>query len=159
MRNFRGFLLAFWRTLAMGILLAGALLAQGPTIVTTTLPSGAVGSSYSATVTASGGTTPYHWTAAGAVPPGLILLSSGVLSGTPTTAGTYSFAVTVTDVNQLSASQSFSVVITGGVFLITSPNPLPSATIGIAYSVTLTASGGTPPYQGAAGQGLPAGLR
>jgi hypothetical protein len=42
---------------------------------------------------------------------------------------------------------------------ITSPNPLPSATINLAYSLTLTASGGTPPYQWAAGgQGLPTGL-
>lgn len=148
----------FWRTMATGLLLAGALLAQGPTIVTTTLPQGAVGSQYQATVTASEGTAPYRWNSAGLVPPGLTLLSTGVLSGTPTTAGTYSFAVTVTDANQLSASQSFSVLITSGVFLITTPNPLPSATININYSLTLNASGGTPPYQWSVGQGLPAGM-
>src|ERR1700722_16272202 len=111
----------FSRILAMGLLLAGALLAQGPTIGNTTLPQGAVGSTYQAAVTVSGGTAPYRWTAAGSVPPGLTLLSTGVLSGTPTTTGTYSFAVTVTDANQLSTSQSFSVLITGGVFLITTP--------------------------------------
>ena len=41
---------------------------------------------------------------------------------------------------------------------ITTTSPLPAATVGQAYKVTFTASGGTPPYQWAAPQGLPTGL-
>jgi hypothetical protein len=52
------------------------------------LPAGTVGSAYSSTVQATGGTPPYVYTInSGALPAGLTLLSSGIISGTPTTAG------------------------------------------------------------------------
>jgi hypothetical protein len=146
------------RTLAAGLALAGAVLAQGPTVITSSLPQGSVGVSYQASLAAAGGASPYRWTSAGALPPGLAVSSSGSLSGIPTTAGTYNFAVTVTDANQQSASQPLSVTINAGVFLIATNSPLPNATIGVSYSQTLSASGGTPPYQWSVGQGLPAGL-
>ena len=41
---------------------------------------------------------------------------------------------------------------------ITTPSPLPAATVGQAYTVTFAASGGTPSYSWTAPQGLPAGL-
>ena len=63
-----------------------------------TLSSAAVGEAYSYTFTATGGTTPYLWlVVGGTVPPGLSLSSGGVLSGTPTSAGSYSFTVEVWD--------------------------------------------------------------
>src|SRR5205085_9296032 len=63
-----------------------------------TLPNGTVGVPYSQTITASGGTAPYSFVVtAGAVPNGLTLSSSGVLSGTPTTAGSFGFTVTAID--------------------------------------------------------------
>ncbi|HET8661998.1 MAG TPA: proprotein convertase P-domain-containing protein [Micromonosporaceae bacterium] len=46
--------------------------------------------------TASGGTSPYTFTGSG-LPPGLSLSSAGTVSGTPTTAGTYTVTVTATD--------------------------------------------------------------
>lgn len=55
-------------------------------------PGGTVGTAYSSTLTASGGTTPYTWSVvAGTLPPGIgpIGGSTGILAGTPTTAGTY----------------------------------------------------------------------
>jgi Putative Ig domain len=54
-------------------------------ITTTTLPSGSVGASYTATLRATGGTTPYTWSlASGTLPAGLSLNSStGVISGVP----------------------------------------------------------------------------
>lgn len=67
-------------------------------ITTTSLPGATVGTAYSATLGASGGTPPYSWAiSSGALPSGLTLSAGGVISGTPTTAGTGSFGVTVTD--------------------------------------------------------------
>lgn len=64
-----------------------------------TPPTGYVGSPYSHTFTASGGTSPYTFAlSSGALPTGLSLnTSSGVLSGAPTAAGTFAFSILVTD--------------------------------------------------------------
>jgi hypothetical protein len=76
------------------------------------LPAGDVGSSYDETLTTTGGTSPYAYAVtSGALPPGLTL-SSGVLSGTPTTAGTYNFTITSTDAaGSTIASPSYSLAI------------------------------------------------
>jgi Putative Ig domain len=67
-------------------------------IATSSLAGATVNSSYSATLSATGGKTPYTWSlTSGALPPGLKLSSAGVISGTPTTAGTYNFTVGVSD--------------------------------------------------------------
>jgi hypothetical protein len=69
-------------------------------ITTTSLPAATIGTAYSATVTASGGTKPYVWKAKGLPKPLKINKTTGVISGTPTSkdaAKTYSVAVTVTD--------------------------------------------------------------
>jgi hypothetical protein len=74
---------------------------------------GTVGTATSLTLSASGGTTPYTFSATG-LPAGLsINASTGVISGTPTTATTYSVTATVTDsaAPSASASQTFSWVI------------------------------------------------
>jgi hypothetical protein len=74
-----------------------------PLSVTTTssLPQGVVSTSYTTTLIASGGTTPYGWNAAsGSLPPGLSLSRAGVLSGTPTASGSFSFGVPVSDSQQ-----------------------------------------------------------
>jgi len=65
-------------------------------IVTSTLPAGTVGASYSATLAASGGTGSYVWSiGVGQLPPGLSLSAAGAITGTPTTAGTFNFTATV----------------------------------------------------------------
>ncbi len=77
------------------------------------LPSGTRGQSYAVGVFADGGTTPYSWTrTAGSLPPGLNLQASpGRISGTPTTAGTFSFTLRVADSGGQSLSGTFSITI------------------------------------------------
>ncbi len=82
----------------------------------TTMEPGTPGSSYYQGFAAVGGTTPYvNWTVtAGTLPPGLTLsLGSGgstaALTGTPTTPGSYSFTVQVTDSANANASAQFSL--------------------------------------------------
>ncbi len=72
---------------------------QAPLAVSTaSLPDGTVGTAYSQTLSASGGTAPYTWAvASGTLPAGLNLSSAGVLSGTPTAAANSSFSVSATD--------------------------------------------------------------
>ena len=84
------------------------------TITTATLPGGTIGTAYSATLTASYGTPPYSWSLAngsGPLPPGLALAGNGIISGTPTTTGTYPFTVQVTDSNMNTATKALSVVV------------------------------------------------
>jgi Putative Ig domain len=87
-----------------------------PLSITTSspLPSGIVGTRYSQDIQASGGTPPYRWSIrSGALPQGLTLSLDGVLSGTPTTAGSLSFIIQVTDSRspQQSAERTFTLTI------------------------------------------------
>jgi hypothetical protein len=67
-------------------------------VTTSPLPAGTVNSPYSATLAATGGTSPSTWAlATGTLPPGLTLSSAGVISGTPTAPVTSTFTVRVTD--------------------------------------------------------------
>jgi hypothetical protein len=88
---------------------------SGPlSIVTSTMPSGTVGSAYSQTMAASGGTPPYSWSlvsGSGNLPPGLSLSSGGLVSGSPTTAGTYNFTARVTDTVLVSAEKALSIAV------------------------------------------------
>jgi hypothetical protein len=65
-------------------------------VTTTTLPAATQNQAYSFQMSVSGGTAPYTWSATG-LPAGLSMSSSGLLSGTPTVAGTSSVSVSVTD--------------------------------------------------------------
>jgi hypothetical protein len=82
-------------------------------ITTSSLPGGTVGSTYTASLAATGGRAPYSWSWSPAVgsqlPPGLTLnATTGQISGTPTADGSFSFVVTVTD-SQTLAQTSVSV--------------------------------------------------
>lgn len=135
---------------------------QPPTVTTTSLPSGTVSTAYSATLAASGGSTPYSWSiTSGALPSGLSLAAStGAISGTPTTSGTSSFTVEVKDANSNTGTKSLSIAISSAAQPPTvTTSSLPGATVGTAYSSTLAASGGTTPYTWSITSGsLPAGL-
>jgi hypothetical protein len=142
-------------------------IAQASTLIisTTTLPNGTENISYSQTLSATGGVTPYTWTLkSGTLPTGLSLSTAGVISGTPTASGSFSFTVQVTDaeVPAQATEQGLGITInspTSGLN-ITTTSPLQGATQNSAYTTSVTASGGTPPYTWSLGSGsaLPAGL-
>jgi hypothetical protein len=85
-----------------------------PLVITndsSTLYPGTVGIAYNGGFTADGGTQPYRWSiVAGQLPPG-IRLDNNILSGTPTTAGTYTFTVRVTDNSGQQVSRQFTLTI------------------------------------------------
>lgn len=128
-------------------------------ITTGTLPGGQTQVVYSATLAASGGTTPYTWSlASGTLPSGLALSSSGQVSGTPTAVGVSSFTVSVTDAASHSATKAMSITIAPASLAVQTTS-LQNGTQSVAYSATLAASGGTPPYTWSVFSGsLPSGL-
>jgi len=131
-----------------------------PAIATNSLPAGTVGAIYSQTVVATGGTAPLVWTvSAGALPAGLSLNSStGLVSGTPTAAGTSNITLQVTDANASAASKPFTLTIASAL-VIGNSSPLPPATVGANYTQVLAATGGTAPLLWTVTAGaLPAGL-
>ncbi len=130
-----------------------------PGITTTTLANGTVGTAYSQTLSATGGTTPYTWTiASGTLPAGLTLSASGVISGTPTTSGAVSFTVKVTDSTSATATQLLTVTVSNAAMSVTTAT-LANGTVGATYSQTLSATGGATPYIWTVSAGtLPAGL-
>ncbi|UGX88462.1 putative Ig domain-containing protein [Phyllobacterium meliloti] len=129
------------------------------------LPDATVGAAYSQTFTASGGTAAYSYAVtAGALPAGLNLnLSNGTLSGTPTTAGPFSFSVTATDSSTgsgpFSVTQNYSLTVDPDA-LILPATTLANGQVGVAYSASINpATGGTAPYTYAlTAGGLPAGV-
>lgn len=95
---------------------------QAPFITTTSLPDGKVGVAYSQALAATG-TTPITWTLeSGSLPAGLSLSSSGIISGTPTTAGTFTFTVKATN-SAGSDTKELSIVIQAA---SVGPNPDPN---------------------------------
>ncbi len=85
------------------------------TITTASLPDGKVKKYYYQTLKVNGGKGAYAWTvSSGALPPGLKLaLGAGAISGTPSTAGSYTFTVHVSDngTPTNTASRTFTITI------------------------------------------------
>lgn len=125
------------------------------------LPSAVVGTAYSQLLTSSGGVAPYTYTRAGTLPPGLVLGAGGSLTGTPTTAGLYSFTVTSVDAHGCPGSQAYTVAVTSvsGPVVTVGPVNLPAGTVSTPYTAPVVASGGTPSYTYSISSGtLPPGL-
>ncbi len=112
-------------------------------LTTTSLPVGTINASYSTTLTATGGTPPYSWhTTAGQLPPAVTLsAATGVIAGTPSQAGTFSFTAQVTDSKAANASAGLSLnVSTAAAPMITTVSPNTGATAG-GTAVTVSGSG------------------
>lgn len=82
-------------------------------VTTINLPSGALTQAYSATLAATGGVAPYTWSAGTGLPAGVTLSAAGVLSGTPTASGNFSFTATVKDTKGTVATAPLSVTVSG----------------------------------------------
>ncbi|MEQ1513155.1 MAG: putative Ig domain-containing protein [Lysobacteraceae bacterium] len=127
-----------------------------------TLPAGYLNESYSHPLTALGGLPPYAFRlSAGALPPGVQLLSNGAIHGTPTAAGQYHFSVTVSDnaqPNRSEATVAYSVDIDARPLQL-DPKTLNPITGGAAFQTFFSARGGTGPYTFSISAGaLPSGL-
>jgi hypothetical protein len=115
----------------------------------------------------TGGTPPYRWSVpSGSLPNGLAIDSaSGIISGKPATAGTFSFAINLQDssASKASAQSQMSMQIAsastapGGLQISTTS--LPNGQVGASYDSSVVATGGTPPYRWSVASGsLPTGL-
>jgi hypothetical protein len=80
-----------------------------PAITSTAPGSGTVGVAYTFNFTASGSPAPTFSRTSGTLPSGLTLLSTGTLSGTPTTPGVYSFQITASNGVGSPSVQNYSV--------------------------------------------------
>ena len=122
------------------------------------LPAGQATVAYtSTTLTAAGGTAPITWSATG-LPDGMTLSPAGVLSGTPTTAGTYTIGVSPQDsaTPPHSNTQTLTLEVTPAPVAITTTTLQPG-TVGASYTAPVAATGGLAPLEWTV-TGLPAGL-
>jgi FtsP/CotA-like multicopper oxidase with cupredoxin domain len=91
----------------------------------TPLPGATLGTAYSQTLAASGAPTPYTWAVTtGTLPNGLTLSTAGVISGTPTAAGTFNFTVRVTATGGATATKALTITVSAQ-----STNIAPLATV------------------------------
>jgi hypothetical protein len=126
-----------------------------------TLPfTGSVGTAYSGTLTATGGTAPYTWTIEN-LPPGLTAAGANTstlsVTGSPTTAGSFVVAITLTDSLGATAKAGITIAISSAAGLAITGSLPATGTVGAAYSGALTATGGTAPYMWAVSN-LPPGV-
>lgn len=132
-------------------------------ITTTALPAGSEGTTYLAGVDATGGTPPYTWSlATGTLPPGLTMPSaSGVISGVPTSQGTFAITIAAQDSSptKQTQTQSLSIPIGAPGPLSITTSSLLDGTVNMPYTAMVAVVGGTPPYNWSISTGgLPAGL-
>ncbi len=89
-------------------------------VISAKLPVATTGVTYSATFTASGGTAPYHFAvASGQLPPGILLSGPGVISGTPSKVGTFTFTISAEDRESQSGTQSFQITVSQAPVVVT----------------------------------------
>lgn len=115
-----------------------------PAITSGAPPQGITRLSYTHTFTATGTPSPTFAVTSGTLPQGLFLQSSGVLSGTPSTAGTFSdISVTASNGVAPPATQTFSItILSGGTLQFSSANYSVAEDGGTA-TITVTRTGGT----------------
>ncbi|MBI3448331.1 MAG: putative Ig domain-containing protein [Acidobacteria bacterium] len=131
-------------------------------ITPTTIPNGVEGSAYNQNLMASGGAPSYAFqVAGGALPTGVMLGGSGLISGTPLVSGIFDFTAAATDANMCTGTAAYSVLVAPSVCgsLGLFPPILPNGSRGMPYDQTILATTAIPPvsYTVTAGA-LPPGL-
>lgn len=132
-------------------------------VLSTSLPNGTLNSGYTVPLVAVGGVSPFTWAkTSGNLPPGLSLSSAGLIEGTATANGNYTFSVKATDSNSPAATATADLQITvngsAGTLGITTAS-LPNGTINTPYNALVSANGGISPYSWTIASGaLPIGL-
>jgi hypothetical protein len=118
------------------------VVSAAPSVATKSLPSGALGKKYAASLAAQGGNSPFTWgVTTGRLPTGLSLAKSGAISGKPSKAGTFHVTVAATDSSAptVSASRQFTITIAP---IAVRTSKLPSGVVGKKYAAKLAAYGG-----------------
>jgi hypothetical protein len=117
-------------------------------VATTSLPGTVVGAGYQQSLSAAMGLGKLTWSlASGSLPPGLSLLPTGTLVGTPTTAGTYPFTLEVADSSQTATAKLTLVVnprVQAAVYVVNGANSA-------VHSFSLGANGNSAPLSSLAG--------
>jgi hypothetical protein len=91
--------------------------APGNPATLSALPNGVSGTAYSRQISISGPsapTNPVFVPMSGALPPGLSISASGLVSGTPTTVGTFTFTIDAEGTGDFAATRTYSVTISDG---------------------------------------------
>ena len=129
------------------------------TVVPSTLGNGSVGTTYTATISATGGYTPYTFLVTSGTLPANIALNSitGNITGTPTANGTSTFAITAYDSYGSPGSQSYTVGVVSPTITI-APATVANGVVGVGYTEVITATGGVAPYSWTQNNPLPYGL-
>jgi large repetitive protein len=120
-----------------------------------TLTAGQLNTPYSLQLTASGATNPSWSVSSGALPPGITLSPTGLLAGTPTGTGDFTFKITAAEGSR-SDSQTYTVSVVEPLKI--SPAVPKSAEVGIAFTYTPATTGGRPGYTFSLDGALPAGF-
>jgi hypothetical protein len=140
-----------------------AVAPTGLSVSPASLPGATSGEPYRTALSLSRGvgTATFELVSGSALPAGLQLSSTGVLSGTPTSSGSTSFSVVATDGDGFSTTQGYSMIVEapGASPVTLSPGTVPQLDLGQHLDQALSASGGTAPYSYAITAGaLPAGF-
>jgi hypothetical protein len=124
-----------------------------------TLPNPPIGVPYAQAITNDGGSPPVTFTiAAGSLPPGLLLSPAGALSGTPATAGTYSFTVRATAAGGCFAERPYDIAVACPAMVVI-PSQFADGVLGQPFAQSASASAGIGPFTwGLTAGTLPAGL-
>ena len=135
-----------------------------PAISTNSLAAATAGTAYSATISATGGTSPFTWSlTSGTLPAGLSLSASSsnsvTITGTPTGQTVANFTIKIVDAAGNTATQALTLTVNAPPPLTVTTASLSAGVIGTAYSQTLAATGGVPTYTWSVTAGsLPSGL-
>jgi putative Ig domain-containing protein len=124
--------------------------AAAVSITTAAAPAAAVGDPYSLTLAATGSASKSWTIASGALPAGLSLTGDGVVSGTPTAAGTATFTVKVS-AGAASSEKQFTLQVDPALLIGAPASQV--AEVAVPISIDLGATGGSAPYSWAITQG------